>query len=1003
VVAKAEDITLVQIDAALPPPGVAASVDALDLVDDNVAYYLSDPWRNVIPRSDWPPVLPKARMRVADGEWPSIAKRLVELGVCARLKRSELITHHGQALLNGIFGVSKGKQVYCPKRCMMVNVLRLIINLIPSNSLQRIISGDVGALPHFGQWLGLELLDGEVLVWNGEDMSCAFYIFRTPRAWAAWFALAEPVHPWFFGEDGDEEEFLGLVVLPMGWCSASGCANNCLRALTVYRAPRGAGIGAQFEIRKDRPLPVDLLNRVTHFLQSYIDNFDQGHIGARGDASTVEQMQDWRSRVLAAYERWGIPAAKDKSTQGTKAATLGASIDGEVGVVGPGRERSLDLIELTLYLLRQRVPSVKSLAMAGGRWIFAMQFRRPTMCVFMRLWDVLNLKVGAQARLPAVAEEFVLCLCCLPLMLMDLRCRVTGLTTCSDASEEGGGVCTATGLTAQGLQRLSSACRQTGGNTDSRLAVLETFGGISGLRRAVEILGVTPAAHLSWETCEAACRVAKQNYPDVQHMGDVKDITTEQIVEALRPCTGIDFVLHASGPPCQDVSGLSAGRKGVSGERSGLMALLPLVRQQIRAATPRAEHGDLMEMVASLSQSDQLAYDEINQSVPVRLCPSSHWPVRRPRLYWITWALSPAEDVSVEETERWTAVQLCHPVLSRASWLPRGWWCHDASPLFPTLTRGEDKKKPPFKPAGLSTLDQHEYDRWVRDKFAFPAYQYKDKYMVKKKQGPWQPPPAIMRELLMGFPKDFTYSASRAAERKGNPRLHELTRCSLIGNGFHTPTVAWLISHQLSEWGIIRRPATVAEVTDLSKATALGVHYSDEAVASVKWGAELSQAEAMLRLVRWYLSKTTHRGGDIKVLSDSVISRLSTPAGIDAGEWQWRDVISTRWTLAGEHINVYETRALLLALRWRMRDAQQIRTRFLHLVDSQVALGICANGRTSSWRLRRALSKVNAILLASHSSMALGYVRSHQNPADRPSRRCGRTSAVKQTALKRKA
>jgi len=50
--------------------------------------------------------------------------------------------------VNGLFGVGKGKYVRSPEG-EEVEVLRRIINLIPSNDLQIPIEGDVRVLPPF--------------------------------------------------------------------------------------------------------------------------------------------------------------------------------------------------------------------------------------------------------------------------------------------------------------------------------------------------------------------------------------------------------------------------------------------------------------------------------------------------------------------------------------------------------------------------------------------------------------------------------------------------------------------------------------------------------------------------------------------------------------------------------------------------------------------------------------------------------------------------------------
>ena len=87
-----------------------------------------------------------------------------------------------------------------------------------------------------------------------------------------------------------------------------------------------------------------------------------------------------------------------------------------------------------------------------------------------------------------------------------------------------------------------------------------------------------------------------------------------------------------------------------------------------------------------------------------------------------------------------------------------------------------------------------------------------------------------------------------------------------------------------------------------------------------------------------------------------------------------------------EHINVLEMEALYQSMRWRARSLRNYDARFLHLVDSQVVLGIVAKGRTTSRRLRRSLHRYNMLILAMHSQPLLGWVISAQNPADEPSR-----------------
>ena len=85
------------------------------------------------------------------------------------------------------------------------------------------------------------------------------------------------------------------------------------------------------------------------------------------------------------------------------------------------------------------------------------------------------------------------------------------------------------------------------------------------------------------------------------------------------------------------------------------------------------------------------------------------------------------------------------------------------------------------------------------------------------------------------------------------------------------------------------------------------------------------------------------------------------------------------------HINQLELKAIRLTLDWRLRAGQQ-KSRFVHLVDSQVALAVECKGRTSSFRLLREARRIAARCIAGALHLTYGYVRSKWNPSDAPSR-----------------
>ena len=89
----------------------------------------------------------------------------------------------------------------------------------------------------------------------------------------------------------------------------------------------------------------------------------------------------------------------------------------------------------------------------------------------------------------------------------------------------------------------------------------------------------------------------------------------------------------------------------------------------------------------------------------------------------------------------------------------------------------------------------------------------------------------------------------------------------------------------------------------------------------------------------------------------------------------------------GSHIHELESLAILMELRRRTRSIRNVDCTYLHLVDSQFAIGVFTKKRSSSCLFQRVLRRANALCLASGLHPVYVYIRSELNPADRPSRR----------------
>jgi hypothetical protein len=122
----------------------------------------------------------QGKIHVGHNEMDEIAAELVQRKVCKWIPLSQVLTFRGEKVLNGLFGVEKSSRTESGKP-----VLRLIMNLVPSNSVLRNYVSAVKNLPQITSWLNLTLeADEQVRVWQS-DMSNAFYLFKLPDGWGA--------------------------------------------------------------------------------------------------------------------------------------------------------------------------------------------------------------------------------------------------------------------------------------------------------------------------------------------------------------------------------------------------------------------------------------------------------------------------------------------------------------------------------------------------------------------------------------------------------------------------------------------------------------------------------------------------------------------------------------------------------------------------------------------------------------------------------------------------
>lgn len=96
---------------------------------------------------------------------------------------------------------------------------------------------------------------------------------------------------------------------------------------------------------------------------------------------------------------------------------------------------------------------------------------------------------------------------------------------------------------------------------------LDLFSGVGGFTRGLLDAGFTFGWHGFSEIDKHAVKLYQGLYPDAEAMGDITNISTDEIVRLSRGIGGINLITF--GFPCQDLS-IAGNRKGLAGKRSGL-------------------------------------------------------------------------------------------------------------------------------------------------------------------------------------------------------------------------------------------------------------------------------------------------------------------------------------------------------------------------------------------------------------------------------------------------
>ena len=422
-VLRALPVRLGEIAPGLPADGVAGSLEAASVAAGRVQSWLTEPSSCLLPQDQWPDPLPKASMNCTREDWLEIARVLVAENIMEPIKREEIFRVRGELLLNGIFAVEK-KGVPAPGE---TRITRLIMNCVPSNSIQRLMEGDLPTLSSSSQWTAAYLHPSQVLLWSGDDQRGAFYAWRLPKAWRRFLAFRWPVPGHVVGVPNESEVYLSSAVIPMGWLNAVSLFQHLHRQLGLAPQPTGAGLPAESEWRRDRPVPASATTLSGGWIQYYLDDFDAPEFVGREQWQRLRGvLSSTHRRQRDAYSRQGVAISQDKShVRELSVNRMGAHVDGDKGFLSVPMQKLLEVGWMCIWALGERSMCEKPLLMLLGRLVRCFEFRRPLMGLLNEVWPRGKWFFRRSLKAPAV-RELLRGLSCLPLAVSSLRTAPTG-------------------------------------------------------------------------------------------------------------------------------------------------------------------------------------------------------------------------------------------------------------------------------------------------------------------------------------------------------------------------------------------------------------------------------------------------------------------------------------------------------------------------------------------------------------------------------------------------
>lgn len=979
---KMQIITLKQVEPALPPPSHSGSIDALELLSEGSKWFLRNPEESLLesPPLDAPL---KAKVHIAKGDEFKLAQLLVKRNICVWVPECDILRVHNRMVLNGLFAVGKGTYLDSGEELQ-----RLIMNLVPSNSVFRHAQGATADLPGITQYLSLVAQQSDQLCFFQSDMSAAFYLFRIPQVWSRMMAFSLCFPGRDLGFDNDMTYYLGCAVIPMGWGSSVSIMQEIADRLTTI-----AKLPSSHKVRRSAPLPRWLVESAssalslgTAWYHVYLDNFCAMDKTPPGEDSVSGR--EFHQLLEKAWGAVGIlSSAKKRVEAETTVLELGALVDGSRKTIGGSNLRVLKLIQVTLVVISKATLRRKWVQVIVGRWVHLFSFRRPAMVLLDEVWKMQDPGKGKAVNMAKLRAE--LFGCCLLGMLLhtDLSAQLSSVTTASDASSGGGAVGISRQLTIPGQEFVAADLQPEQGGRLVPVLVVSLFNGIGCAFRCYDLCGIQPQVGVSFEVSAEANRVCSRRWPWVQQFGDVRLLSAEMVREWRYRYPEITEIHLWGGFPCTDLSSVRFGRKNLEGDASGLFWELVRCLKVIRQVY--GYDFKVLYFAENVASMDREAEQEVSETLgvkPFRVDSVDSVPIHRPRFCWSNVQLHPLDDVSLEEKRFWTEIRLEHSYPVDEQWISPGavWPYSGTTAVFPTCMKAIKRVRPPPRPAGYDRVDCDAHLRWEADAFRFPPYQYDYRFIIWVGDR-WRLLDSSERELLHGLGAGHTSLCWNASQIKQDPQGFEDVKKSLVGDSFNCYSFVYFAAMACFHWMPRFTYHTLVQRMGLAPGFNCPLHWIAPLSRRLCYG-QPAAGHSIGDMHGALLRRVNHTGSDVRIATGQVMNARSYPRqSVCADWWHWEKAFAYRWKRA-DHINSLELRSIIHAVEWRITHLKEVSCRIFHVTDSYVCMSIVAKGRSSSKMLRPLLQRLAAWLLTFNIYLIISHVESIENPTDAASR-----------------